>query len=270
MLDGFDRLKGGLRLLNRRGDHVYTVPSIGATNILEHIIPDRDIVDSIITIVHYLADGRWHNDFEGHMFRQMMRYSILRSVVNERNQINRFFDNISKEGYLRRRPLFWLQWHMAKADMREFTEAEKYLEQGYTEALNYDRNTGRKYNRTQLDDRKAKFLVLRGKHVERNPVLLYQEMTEACRIVARLLREESVTRHPFQTLKDIVETFVSKKEVLFEQHRELILRLICDVAQLAKRRVGNVPRGYQERLAADALLVVAGLVPEVAMGLEDA
>ena len=83
MLDKFDRDQNGLRLLHRRGDYVQTVPSIGATNILEHVISDQNIVDCIVVILRYLAEDRWPDDFERHIFGQMMRYSILQSVVKE-------------------------------------------------------------------------------------------------------------------------------------------------------------------------------------------
>lgn len=263
MLDKFDQSQDGLRLVYRIGDYVQTVPSIGARNILEYIISDHDIVDSIITILHYLSEYQGHDDFERHMFGQMMRYSILQSVVKDRDQINRFFDNISKDWYLRSRVLFWLQWHMAKVDMREFDEAEKYLEQGYTEAWNYERRTNRNYNRNQLDDRKAKFLMFRAQYTDTdpNPINLYHDMREACQIVARLSRRENLTHHPFQTLKVIVETFVSKQEGLLEIHRDSIRDMIADLVKYARVSVQRFPQGYQERRATEAVNEVIFLMP---------
>ena len=241
MIDRLEKGQEGLRLLSRQGHYVHTVPSIGATNILEHIISDRDIVDSIVAILQHLADSRRDNDFERYMFAQMMRYSILRSVVTDRAQINRFFDNISKHTYLRTRVLFWLQWHMAKADVGEFVEAEKYLEQGYAEATNEERRTGRNYNRRQLDDRKAKFLMHRAQRVDRTRGYLHEDMREACRLVLRLLRDEEVTHHPFETIKDIVETFRAKDQDLLDVHREALERSIRDLVQRAEGQVKKLP-----------------------------
>ena len=253
MIHRIDRGQEGLRLLSRHGDYVHTVPAIGARNILEHIILDRDIVDSIVVILQYLAHGRQSDDFERYMFAQMMRYSILRSVVNDRVQINRFFDNISKNEYLRTRVLFWLQWHMAKADMGEFVEAEKYLEQGYAEATNDERRMGRKYNRRQLDDRKAKFLMQRAQRIDRTRGYLHEDMREACQIVSRLLREEELTHHPFETVRDIVETFCAKDEELLEMHREAIGHSIRDLVQRAEGQVQKLPRGSEVNRATKAL-----------------
>ena len=267
MVDDFARMGDGLRLVTRRGEFLETVPSIGARNILEHVISDSDIVDSIVTILRYLARNRRHNDFERYMFGQMMRYSILQSVVTDRDQIDRFFDNISKNRYLRTRVLFWLQWHMAKTDMREFGEAEKFLQQGYSEAKNFERETGKRYNRNQLDDRKAKFLMIRNLHVNCPAVALYHDMREACRIVERLLRQESPTHHPFETLRGIVGTFAARQEELSDAHRVSIARTVSNISNRALSNLRRVPHGYQQNKASDAMNEVTVFVEEVEKNL---
>lgn len=253
MLDRLNENHAALRLLRQRGGYVETVPSIGARNILKLIIADRDIVDSVISVLRYLSEEGRYGDFERHIFGQMMRYSILRSVVTDREQIDRFFDNISKHRRLRRRILFWLQWHMAKTDMREFDKAEKYLDEGYAQAKQYERDTGRMYNRKQLDDRKAKFLMLRSQHVNRQPVNLYRDMEESCQIVDRLLREDGLTRYPFETLKIISDTFASKHRDLLEVHHDPIRRRISKLAARANTILSKVPQGYQQHRAEVAL-----------------
>ena len=263
MLDKFDQIQNGLRLVYRRGNYVQTVPSIGATNILEHMISDRDIVCSIVTILHYLSEYRRYDDFEDHIFGQMMRYSILQSVVKDRNQINQFFNIISKDSRLRNQILFWLQWHIAKVDMQEFNEAEKYLEQAYTMANSYERRTGNNYNRRQIDDRKAKFLMFRARYIERNQIDLYRDMREACQIAARLFREEILTHHPFQTLKVIVETFISKQGELLGTHQDPIRHMIDDLIERATAGIQKVPQGYQESRATEAVNDVIRLMPQV-------
>ena len=264
IVDRLSRMDDGLRLVARRGEYLDTVPSIGARNILEHIVADADIVDSIVTVLQYLARNRSHNDFERYMFGQMMRYSILQSVVTDREQINRFFDNISKNRYLRTRVLFWLQWHMAKTDMREFDEAEKFLQQGYTEAKNYERETGRRYNRNQLDDRKAKFLMIRDYKVDCAPIAVYHDIREACRIVERLLRQENLTHHPFETLKEILGTFMHRQESLLDEQRSSIARTVGNASDRAESALRRVPHGYQQNRATSAMNEIFALVEELA------
>lgn len=254
MLDRFHRETDALKLVRRRGEYAQTIPAIGATNILEHMIPDREIVDCVLTLLEFLAENSNHDDFEKYIFGQFMRYSILRSVVSDMDEINRFFDRISKIEYFRRQVLFWLQWHMAKTDLKDFVDAWKYLEQGYHEADEYDkRNYHAKYDRKQLDDRKAKFLMLRDLNLERQPTELFRDMRDAGEIIGRLLRRDSLTRYPFQTLETMANTFAHQSHRLIEVHRELILNSIQTLYDLGKKRLPSVPDGYQRSVATKAL-----------------
>ena len=261
MLDRLSGQNDALKLICRQGEYVRAVPAIGATNILEHMIPDKEIVDSILSILEHLAQNTYHDDFERHLFGQMMRYSIMRSVVTDENQVNRFFDHVSKIEYFRRQVLFWLQWHMAKSDFKEFYDAEKFLEQGYCEAESLEKRAGTKYNRRQLDDRKAKFLMRRAQHVERQPAELFRDLKEAWEIVGRLLRNEGATRHPFQTLQAIAETFSSQSQRLLDFQRDTAHQAIASIGNIAKTRLDQVPIGYQRTAAARALEVYFSLIP---------
>jgi hypothetical protein len=256
MLRGWQSGANGVKLLTRRGDFIQTVPAIGATNILEHMIPDVEIVECLIRVLESLASSRRHDDFERHIFNQIMRYTILRSVVSDPVQINYFFDNISKIEYLRGQILFWLQWHMAKVDTKEFVLAENYLEQGYKEAASYEKNNGIKYNRKQLDDRKAKFLMLRAQHVLRRPDELYRDFRESCEIVGRLMRDEAITHHPFDTFQIIVETFGKKAHELTPHLASIISGLVAAGQKHAESRVNKVAEGYQRNNALRALEIV--------------
>jgi hypothetical protein len=132
------------------------VPSIGAQNILQNLFNDTEIVDAIVPLLKNLA-ATYRDPFEQRMFTQMMRFSILSDVVTDRGEIDRFFEHNKQEQQIRRMPLFWLQWHMAKCAAGELSVAEKFLEQGYGEAKEFERRTGKDFDRRQLDDRRAKF-----------------------------------------------------------------------------------------------------------------
>jgi hypothetical protein len=261
MLDKLGAQSGMMKLVRRRGGNVRTVPGIGATNILEHLISDVEIVDTVVSILDSLAEDSHHDDFERHMFGQLMRYSILRSVVSDKVQINRFFDNISKTEHFRRQALFWLQWHIAMTDLERFSDAEKYLQQGYREAENYERRTGKPYKRIQLDDRKAKFLMLRARHIERLPEELFRELKEACDIVGRLFRGGTASRHPFETLKIIAESYVAQSHRLFLEHSQLARKAIVTCRNYAESCLSGVPEGYQRSKARKALEAVRNLLP---------
>ena len=76
-----------------------------------------------------------------------MRFSILSNVVTDESEIDQFFEHNKQELDIRRMPLFWLQWHMAKSSAGDLSAAEKFLEQGYVQAAKFENTTKRKFDR---------------------------------------------------------------------------------------------------------------------------
>jgi hypothetical protein len=186
LLARFDAAGNGLRLLRIRGKFVETVPSIGATNILSDVVPDKTIVGSVVKMLAALSESARNDDFSRHIFSQMMRYSIIRPVVSDKKWITRFFDNISRIETIRRQILFWLQWSIALREQGAFSDAEKKLEQAYREAELYERRRNISYDRRQLDDVKAKFLVARARGASFDQGHLFQDVQAAAEMDARI------------------------------------------------------------------------------------
>ena len=246
-------LSGHPRFLRVNRGSIETVPAIGARNILAHIVEDSEIVDTIVTTLTRMSELERRTDSERHIFTQMMRYSILSSVVHDVRQHNVFFDHVSKISYFRNEPLFWLQWHMAKIAQQEFLDAEKFLENGYRQADLWDRRRTTKYNRHQLDDRKAKFLMLRARTEERKGADLFRDFRGAITIIGRLFNQKEVTHHPFETLGLIFQVFENLEHSLLGGQSQLVKKAIGEALSLATTRRDRVPDGYQARKADDAL-----------------
>lgn len=254
VIDGLNQRPGNqvFRLVRRNAETVETVPSIGAQNILKTLFPDREVVNAVVPLLRNLATI-YRNPFEQRMFSQMMRFSILSDVVTDREEIDRFFENNKQHDQIRRMPLFWLQWHMAKCDAKELTEAEKLLEQGYREAAQFERRTGKKFDNRQLDDRRAKFLMLRADAISREGAELFRDFKEACELTDRILRQEDPQRYPFETIKEIVKTYDATKHRLLDAHRNAVGQLINKCGQYSCQRLGILPDGFQKNKARESL-----------------
>ena len=253
MVDRLNRKNDTFRLLRRNGNQIRTVPSIGASNILRDIVNPQDLVDAIVKMLSSLSKFVRRDDYTHYLFRQFMRYSILSSVVSDRNQVNRFFDNVSKIEHCRGQVLFWLQWHMAKTDQLEFVDAEKYLRQGYSEAESYERRTDRKYDKKQLDDRKAKFLMIRGRQDISTSSAHFQNFREAVTIVNHLLGNPEVTHHPFETIREIADFLRIRGQEMDGQLLGTAKTMLENVLVKAQRRIQSLEGGYQTRRAKLAL-----------------
>lgn len=240
------------RLVRRSGEIIETVPSIGAENILKNLFSDAEIVDAIVPVLGNLAETR-RNPFEQRMFSQIMRFSILSNVISKQDEIDRFFEHNKQESQIRRMPLFWLQWHMAKCVAGELPVADKFLEQGYIEAAAYEKRTKRKFDRRQLDDRRAKFLMLRAQKISLAGGALSKHFMEAVALSERILRQDEPQHYPFETLSEIVRTFNTVNSNLEGKHNASIRDKLERLVIYARSRIGVLPRGYQRDKAQAAL-----------------
>jgi hypothetical protein len=255
VLDRFRTGNRGLYLIRVEDGRVKTVPSIGASRILREIVPTQNkrlIVDTVVEILKGLSERDYVGDFERHMFAQLLRYSILATVVEDIDEINRFFDNVSKIDYCRTQILFWLQWHMAMVDQKRFVDAATYLKRSYTEAKAYERRTGRHYDLVQIDDRTAKFLMIRDRSEEFR-VKMIHDLREACNITERLLRRDDLTHHPFDTFVEIVEFFDRVGPKFVEPLRRSGRMMIERLGDVVRKRAGILDEGYPMSRAKQAL-----------------
>lgn len=243
------------RLVRRIGGIIETVPSIGAHNILKSLFDDAEIVDAIVPLLKSLA-AIYRDPFEQRMFSQLMRFSILSDVVADTEAIDRFFEHNKQEPQVRRMPLFWLQWHMAKCAAGVLPDAEKFLEQGYTEASAMERRTGTTFDRRQLDDRRAKFLMLRAGKTARAGAEIFRDFKEAIELTAKILRQNEPQHYPFETLAEIVRTFRLVGHKLTDGLKLLVDNWLDQLLSLARERIGVVASGYQQEKAQSALASV--------------
>ncbi|SER48086.1 SIR2-like domain-containing protein [Tranquillimonas rosea] len=254
IIDGLNARIGTdtFRIVRRTGDMIQTVPSIGAQNILQNLFSDAEVVDVISPILKSLA-AIYRTPFEQRMFTQLMRFSILSDLVTNSNEIDRFFEQNKQAPQIRRMPLFWMQWHMAKCAAGEILVAEKLLDQGYREANEFEYRTGITFDRRQLDDRRAKFLMLRGEKTNRAGVDLFRDFKTAIELTAKTLRQDNPQYYPFETLADVVRSFGVLGYRMDEGHIEVIQKWLDELTTYARKRVGVVPLGYQRDKAQSAL-----------------
>ena len=223
IIDGLNASDGNdpFRLVRRTGQIIQTVPSIGAQNILQNLFNDAEIVDAIVPLLKNLA-AIYRGPFEQRMLQQLMRFSILSDVVTDKSEIDRFFEHNKQEQQIRRMPLFWLQWHMAKCAAGELFVAEKLLDQGYGEASGFERRTGKTFDKRQLNDRRAKLLMLRAEKPNRGGVDLFRYFKEAIELTGKILHQNDPQHYPFETLAEIVRTYGVVGHHLSDGHKEVI------------------------------------------------
>ena len=253
-----DRLNSNLRsirIVRIKNDRIVTVPSIGARNILREIVPEYDpnvVVGAIVRIMEYISFTKSMNDFERRMSDQLMRYSTLSVVVRNDSEINRFFDNLSKIEYCRSRVLFWLQWHMAMLDQSRFIDADTYLKRSFAAADARDKKNADKYDRVQLNDRKAKFLMIWNQNKPFNQNMFYDVKT-SCDLTLANLRRAKVTHHPYETVQHIVDFYEGAGREMHVDLRQKCANWLREIKAEATRRLSALDDGFPKATGNAAL-----------------
>jgi hypothetical protein len=247
------RFSGSLKLMQTVGGNVRSVPGLGTRNLLKFIIPKNEIVNAVILVLEKISEYDRRSDFAQYIFWQLLRFSIINTVVDSPTEVNRLFDHTSKIDQYRTMPLFWLQWHMAMCAQDRWQEAEKYLQMGYRTADAFERRRGIQFNRRQIDDRKAKFLATRSVAQNRSGVSLFNDLKEALDIASRLFNESELTHHPFETIVDISNALRKGEQTLSSELQNLLRRQIDLVKNTAARKINDVVDGYQRNKALEAV-----------------
>ena len=246
-------------IIRRDGSYVRTLPSIGAREILRSIVDDRYIVDTVTDVVRSLAENRRDGYTYIHIFNQFMRYPIIQGVVQNKNEIDRFFDQLSVHNWIKRQSHFWLQFSMAKTDFGEYRKAEKYLDTAYGIA-NEHASLGGWQPTKQLDDQRAKFL-LKSRTNSDNFSDHFQTFLQTSQIIRRILQLDELTFHIYDTISIYCE-FITKRfpsDFHKDQH-DLIRKTTRNIYTVAKRRSGELTEFYAASKAHAAIERMANVV----------
>lgn len=82
---------------------------------------------------------------------------------------------------------------------------------------------------------------------------LFRDMKASCEIVARLLKLEGLTHHPFETVAGISKLFAMKQALIDSDLRDILRTTVLGLIASAEQRVGGAPAGYQQSMATEAL-----------------
>ena len=251
-------------LIRREGAYVRTLPSIGARELLRSIVPDEEIVTTITEVLHSLLENRRYGHTYTHIFNQFMRYPILQGVVDSKDEIDEFFDQLSMHPSVQRQIHFWLQFSMAKTDFGEYDKAEKYLDNAYG-IVEGRRNNTHTQPYKQLDDQKAKFL-LRSRTRTSHYNDYFAVLREVTQIVHRILDMPELTFHIFDTLSLYCDFISTNFPGAFHESQHDVVRTVTkSLADKARVRARTLMEFHEKTRADSALVKLATLEEELVL-----
>ena len=206
------------------------LPSISARDVLSQLFEGREVASAVIMAVKNIAPARQSYSYR-RIFREMMRYTQLKQVVNDHSEQDRFFDRLSEFAFCRRHVLFWLQWSMAMRDQENYIRAQQYLDEAYGIARGIDN-----YDTHHLDDQQAG-LILESTRAGETSVEFVRRLRRVRQILYRLISRKEQTSHPYTTILSL-QGFVEKAlPTATEEHVRLILEFTESLGTSVKKRL---------------------------------
>jgi len=252
---------GDLRLfrVGRGGASVETVLAIGAKNILTELVADEDIIDTVAFMAKRIAEDHYVSKEDYHI-SNFVRYSLIAPLLEDKCKVTHFYDRISKPDRVRRYILFWVQWSIALRDLGKLDDAKDRLEQAYRKAEAQEKYSGQKFDYVQLDDVKAKLLIAEHKMPGQSSAKFLKDTNDIMRIIGNILRRNSVTQHPYDSLAQLAKLFEMRggdySSYLVQPMRENLVKLV----ELGEKRLPSVTEGYPRNQAKRALESISGKI----------
>lgn len=127
-----------------------------------YILQNNDLTEEIVELlvnVMYNIDKNNYIDKYNEIMRLLISFSNLRIVLNKDSKnfsayLISFYERIKNLEFNSKNPFFWLQYAIARMEIKDYKEAKIYLENAYQYA-----NGIKKFDPYQLDSHKARLLL---------------------------------------------------------------------------------------------------------------
>ncbi len=224
------------------------ISGVNAKAALNVFFDKENVTKAIIEAVAALEDVRYDFIFRD-VLSQMIRYTNLKHVVQDKNQQNYFFDELSLFWFCRNHIHFWLQWSIAMRDHEDWGKAKQYLDQAYGRA-------GPGYNTLKLDDHKAGLLLV--------SILETCSSSEAVQIFrdASSLLIQSIsggggdTPHNYRTMQSFDVFFKKTEYILSQGHKELLVVPLNHLKKIVERKLKNKSNAKTQKAMEEAIVSI--------------
>jgi hypothetical protein len=169
----------------------------------EHCAPD-DLLDVIEKLIVVAVRRKRERGFQG-ILSKLMRVATLKTVivgVKGLDTIENLFQNLQRDIEVNEEPLFWLQYAILESEMRNFSEAESFLDTAYKRA---DKSPG--FETFQIDTYALRLLLRIEELNNSKEVARFEQIIQKSEIILSMLTDQNRRFHAIQVL-DGFEPFV--------------------------------------------------------------
>lgn len=145
-------------LINIRENEIVVKSSVLGQHIMLNTKHPHKTINLLIKLMHAADAKNIKREYE-EFLKLLVSFSNLRMLLNEHDSefpdnIIRYYENIKNLEFNRKNPFFWLQYAIARLDLKQYQEAKIYFENAYA----YAKEKNIKDN-FQLDTHYARYLL---------------------------------------------------------------------------------------------------------------
>ncbi len=191
----FGRYTGITEFLNLERDNIIARSSLFSTMALRTFWSTGKVAKLMAEMLSRALELRFDGSIYRDIARDLMRFSTIKALLPNEQQENRlvdYYERIKNFEGCSRNPFFWLQYAIARLDMKRFDIAQRYLDTAYSLASRIE-----KFETYQLDNTQARLLLQRCIDEERS-MNAFADFVRANRIINAQVRERRHAYYPFR------------------------------------------------------------------------
>jgi tetratricopeptide (TPR) repeat protein len=175
----------------------------------EHCAPD-DVLTVIEKLIVVAVRRKRERGFQG-ILSKLMRIAMLKTMivgVKGLDTIESLFQNLQRDIEVNKEPLFWLQYAILESEMKNFSEAESFLETAYKRAEN-----SAAFQTFQIDTYALRLLLrIEELNVSRD-VSRFEQILDKSELVLSMITDQNHRFRAIQVLEGF-EPFVKARAVV--------------------------------------------------------
>ena len=226
------------------------IPGITARAALKYLFNKENVTSAIIDAVRALENDKHVFPFK-YVFTQMMRYTQLKQVVEDKEQQNLFFDRLSELRFCTNHVLFWLQWSMAMRDHGQWQKAFQYLDEAYGKASSINN-----FDTLHLDDQRAGLLLDSTLEGCTSGKVLQNFQEAYSLLIGSINGGGGKTSHNYLTIKSFDGFFERVGYDLSKEHKKIMTAPLNHFKKVVENKFKDEQEGFGKRSMEEAIVSI--------------
>lgn len=219
----------------------------------------HDLIPLLVKVVKKLDNSRFNrNHFS--IIKSIVSHSRLQKLFNTRENndfrklVIQFFEEIKNLDYSRRNPFFWLQYAMARLEIRDYKVADQYFDTAYSWAKKIDN-----FDTFQIDNHYARHLV-ENEVYNGNLESCMPQFIKAHKILGSRSDHNKNRHYPFKVARNYARFYDHYFSKLEQQDKKIFLISCQEILHRIDDYNSVVAENYRNRVVQECFDDLSGIL----------